>query len=375
MRLTIAQFTFDLQLAGQQRVVADLAKAFHKEGHRSLVCTTQFGGELVAELESSNVPFHCLGLKKSYAPRALIPVMRYLRDNKVDVVITHGNSGCLIPRIAAATLRIPVFLHVEHSLSSNYKKVYHIIINKVLSLFTDRIICVSQSAKQSLLEVEGTNTRKIAVIPNGLDTERFTVLKTEHIQKSDIRRIGIVGRFSEEKGHYYFVEAAAKLIKSRENVEFVFIGDGPLRSSIEQKVRDHGLSKYSRFLGVRSDVGSLLQTLDVFVLPSLREGLPISLLEAQYFGVPSVATEVGGNAEIIKNGYNGLLVPPRDPDALAKAILKVLNDSELGKELSARGREVFSRKYSGERMAKTYLDLIQTILCSRRDAATNQGCF
>lgn len=361
MRLTITQFTFGLQLAGQERVVVDLAKAFHQKGHKSLVCTTQFEGELVKELESSGILFQCLGLRRSYDPRALTPVMRYLKDNKVDVVITHGNSGCLIPRIAAILSKVSAFIHVEHNVSDQ-KKFYHIFINKILSLFTDRIVCVSEQARQSLLQIERTKISKVVVILNGLNTERLMSIENKNKTQNATKRVGIVGRFYEQKGHIYFVKAAAEIVQSFKNVEFIFVGDGPLKQMIEQKVREYGLDSYSHFLGVRSDVGNLLQTFDVFVLSSLWEGLPISLLEAQYFGVASVVTEVGGNPEVIENGYNGLLVPAKNPEALASAILKVLNNENFRQELDLRARDVFAQKFSAEKMSNAYLKQINSIL-------------
>lgn len=364
MRLSIAQFAFGLQLAGQERVVVDLAKAFHKTGHKSLVCTTQFGGELVQELKLMKIPFRCLNLKKSYDLRAVIPVVRYLKDNRTNVVITHGNSGCLIPRIAAILSKVPVFIHVEHNIS-DYKRFYHIYINKILSSFTDKIICISENARQSLFQIERTSTDKVLVILNGLNIERFTTIENKRINKDGTKKVGIIGRFSEQKGHIYFVEAASKVIQSYKNVEFIYIGDGPLRPIIEKNVREYGIDSYSKFLGIRADVGTLFQTLDIFVLSSLWEGLPISLLEAQYFGVASVVTDVGGNPEVIKNGYNGLLVPPKDPAALASAILKVLRDDKFRHDLGMHGREIFMQKFSVEKMANAYLDLIYSILQSK----------
>lgn len=366
MSLTIAQFTFGLHLAGQERVVVDLAKAFQRKSHRSLVCTTMFGGELVQELELSNIPFQSLGLKKSYDPMALIPVMRYLKNNRVDVVITHGTRSSLIPRIAAILSKIPVFINVEHTIS-DHKNFYLIFINKILSSFTDKIICVSEQARQSLLKIEKTKLDKVLVIHNGLDISRFSSVKETDKKENDKRkRVGIVASFSEVKGHIYFVRASAKIVQSFRNVEFIYVGDGPLRPIIEQKVKQYGVDTYSYFLGFRSDVGDLLQTFDVFVLSSLWEGLPISLLEAQYFGLASVVTEVGGVPEVIKNGYNGLLVPPKDSEAMASAILRVLRDNKLRNNLGLYGKEVFKQKFSIEKMSNAYLDLIYDILSSKR---------
>lgn len=360
MKLAIAQFLSSLHLGGQERVTVDLARAFQKKGHQSIVCTTMVRGELADELESNGIQFKCFSFKKSYNLHSLTTVMRYLRENKVNVVITHGNYR-FIPRIASIILQIPVIIHVEHNIS-NYKKFFHVLINKLLSMRTDKIICVSENAKKSLLEIERPNIDKVVVIPNGLDIERFSNLKPKQNIKKSVKRIGIIASFKEAKGHIYFVRAAAKIIQSFKNVEFIFVGDGSLRQMIEQKVREYGIEKYCHFLGNRSEVGEILETLDVFVLSSLWEGLPISILEAQYFGIASVVTNVGGNSEVIKDGYNGLLVPPKNSEALSAAIIKVLHDNKLRSFLGSNAREIFKHRYSIETMANAYLEQIYNIL-------------
>lgn len=361
MQLTIAQFTFGMNLAGQERVVVDLAKAFRNKGHNSLVCTILFGGELVNELESAQISYHCLGFKKSFYLRVLAKAMHYLKENKVNVVITHGTYSNLMTRIAAIILKIPVIIHVEHNISDQ-KKFYHIIFNKILSIYTDKIVCVSEKARQSLLEIEHVKSEKVQVIRNGIDVNRFLSSHPRRNRNDKKKRIGIVSRFSIQKGHIYFVEAAEQIVKLFKDVEFIYLGDGPLRQTIEQKVREYSLDKYSHFLGVRSDVSSLMQSFDVIVLPSLWEGLPISLIEAQYFGVVSIVTDVGGNAEIVEDGYNGFVVPSKDPSALAMAILKTLQDDELRYSLGINSKKVFAKQFSINKSSTEYILLINSIL-------------
>lgn len=363
MNLTIAQFTFGLKFGGQERVVVDLSKAFHYKGHRSIVCTTQFGGELVQELQATGVDFHCFSLKRSYDLRALLPVMHYMKHNKVNVVITHGMSGCLVPRLAAVICKIPAIIHVEHSISDN-KKFYHVLSDKFISAFIDKIVCVSEDVLHSLDNIEKVPRDKVAVIHNGLDTERFSrVIKDNgNHPVACNKRVGIVANFSEAKGHIYFVEAAEQIVKEYQDIEFILVGEGPLRQMIEDKVCKAGLARYFQFLGSRKDIGELLQTFDIFLLSSVYEGLPISLLEAHYFGLASVATRVGGIPEVIEDGYNGILVPPRNPISLSQAVLKLIKDDRLRSEIGVNAHNICMQKFTLNTMSNRYIDLIHQII-------------
>jgi glycosyltransferase involved in cell wall biosynthesis len=365
MSLSIAQFTFGLGSGGQERVVVDLAKAFLSQGHRSLVCTTMARGPLESELIAHGIPVDCLNLKVSYDPRGILPGIRYIIKNKVDVTIIHGTIGTLIPRLSSVLAKVPAVIRVEHNVSHN-KSYYHIITNKILSLFEDRIVCVSEKARQSLLEVEGASKTIVEVIRNGLSTERFGEAHGLIKRRGEVKRIGVVARFFEQKGHIYFIQAAEQIVKMRKDVEFCFVGDGYLRPDIEKKVVEYDLQKYCRFLGERNDVHKLLQTFDVFVLPSLWEGLPISLLEAQYCGVPCVVTSVGGNPEVVRNEHNGFVVPPRNPGALATAIMRILSDGALASQFAARGKESFQKGFSMKRMTDDYLKMIDDIFEMRK---------
>lgn len=351
-------------MAGKERVVVDLAKGFHEIGHRSVVCTTLREGELANELRNAEITCKCFRVGKSYNFLAIPSIVSYLRNNHIDVVVTHGTSGSWLARIAAILSRVPVFIHVEHTVSDE-KPFYHIILNRLLAAFTDKIVCVSKNARQSLLRIERIKTDKVVFIHNGLHTGRFSYKQTQQKKNGDRKKVGIVGRFDKAKGHIYFVQAASRVVKSFKNVEFIFVGDGSLKTQVEQKVKELRLGEHCHFLGQHLEVGEIFQTLDVFVMSSIREGLPISLVEAQYFGVASVVTAVGGMPEIIKNNYNGLIVPPKDPEKLATAILSVLNDDELRDQLGVNAKKIFANSFSIANATQNYLKLISEILAQK----------
>lgn len=255
---------------------------------------------------------------------------------------------------------MPVFIHVEHSISEQ-KRVYHILSSKVLSVFTDKIVCVSQNALNSYRDILRVSYDKLITIDNGLDVSRFHMAGRNISSFGQKKRVGVVANFSMAKGHLYLVDAATQIVNRYRNIEFILVGDGPLRHKIQEKVHVAGLKDYFQFLGSRRDVGDLLKTFDIFLLPSVFEGLPISLLEAQFFGLATVATNVGGIPEVIKDGYNGLLIPPRDPSSIANAVLRLLMDDHLRNKLGIKARNVFNSGFTLQIMVEKYLNLIYSL--------------
>ncbi len=357
--LTIVQFTWGLRLGGQERVVVDLAKAFQAASYNSMVATTQFEGELAQELRHSGIDVFCFGLKKSYNPFGLPRIINYLKNNHVNVIISHGRSGCLLPKLAGIYLKRPVLIHVEHTLNSGgwlaSKRINQLVFNKM-----DRCVCVSGAVRDAFLSLFQIPSNKLRVIHNGIDTTRFSP-NSKKI-KSELQRVGIIANFEQAKGHVYFIEAAAQVARVFPNVEFVLVGDGTLRKSMQMLAKEKGLTEQCRFLGRQSDIKRILNQLDIFVLSSIVEGLPISLLEAQALGVPAVATSAGGIPEVITHGENGLLVPPRDAESLASAILVLLQNEKLRATQAVNAQIRAVEQFSLARTSQHYLEEIYTIL-------------
>lgn len=180
------------------------------------------------------------------------------------------------------------------------------------------MVAVSEQVRQQAIDLEGIQSEHISVIPNGIDLPLKTKSdKKEYVQlrqslgvtQEDLMVLS-VGSLSKPKGHEFLLEAIPDILESHPNTVFTFAGEGQLREELETRVKELRITEATRFLGTRSDIPDLLKIADYFVLPSLWEGLPLALLEAMATGIPVVATKVGGIGEIIRDGYNGLLVPP-----------------------------------------------------------------
>jgi glycosyltransferase involved in cell wall biosynthesis len=204
---------------------------------------------------------------------------------------------------------------------------------------------------------------KIRVVDNGIALERFAKLVETNIVKNQlgldekIRIIGTIGSLVIEKGHIYLLEAARQILDVVKDLKFLIIGDGPLRKALEEKSEELGIKKDIIFMGQRKDIPELLMAMDVFVLPSIKEGLPIALLEAMASKRPVIATRIGAIPNVIENEDIGVLVEPEDITGLRDAIMNLLNDPGRMNLLARKGFDRVCRDFSSDEMAKNYLKL------------------
>ncbi|MFX0197534.1 MAG: glycosyltransferase family 4 protein, partial [Candidatus Hodarchaeota archaeon] len=220
--------------------------------------------------------------------------------------------------------------------------------------------------QKSVIEERHVLPQKTMTIQYGVDTGKFYPIRGRTIRdelgiSKEARVLGTVARFTEQKGHQYLIDAAPKIVSAFPDVYFVFVGDGPLRSELHFKVHQLGLDSQVLFLGFRSDVRDLLNAFDVFVLPSLYEGLPNVVLEAMACGKPVIATEVDGTPEAVVQGETGILVPTQDSEALANAIIELLGDRRKVEEMGRRGRERVEMKFSLDSEINKFVELYERL--------------
>jgi glycosyltransferase involved in cell wall biosynthesis len=235
----------------------------------------------------------------------------------------------------------------------------------------DRIVAVSEMIARGL-KTCGIEKEKIAIIDNGINIERMREARAHSALKQSLgiepeaRAIGTVGSLTKEKGHEYLLRAACMVLDSYPRTVFLLVGAGRERHRLESLACQLGIEKNVIFPGVREDIPQILSILDVFVLPSLMEGLPMALLEAQAAGIPTVATRVGAIPKVIQDGITGILVQPGDFRGIAKAIAWALSDRAEACEMARRGRERVRANFSSQKMTESYLDLYEGLLASGR---------
>ena len=239
----------------------------------------------------------------------------------------------------------------------------------------DFVVCNSRAAADYLIR-HGLPAKKLVVIPNMLAESAFAVREPALPRSSGVLRVGMIARMNHAvKNHAAFLDAASRLMRRIPNTEFVLVGDGPLRASLEQTARRLRLGQQVVFMGDQQDIPAVLAALDVSVLPSLSESAANVVLESMAAGVPVVATRVGGSPELIQDGETGFLVPPSDPDRLVSAIETLLTRSELRREYGKRGREWARAQFSMEKVRDQYEQLYLTAIESKRSRRKSKAPF
>jgi glycosyltransferase involved in cell wall biosynthesis len=300
---------------------------------------------LVKDIEDRGLRVHCLGGTSKAAWMARL--RRLVRRRKVDVVHMHSPYAAVGARVALKGPGGPRLVYTEH----NVWEAYHPLTrrgNMLTFPLNDHVFTVSEHVRQSIRypwAIGFLPMPPVETLYHGLDLASVRgwaggdgVRESLGIAK-DAPVVGTVANFRVEKGHRYLLEAAVRVRRSFPQVRFVLVGYGRLEGTIRRQVRQLGLEPNVIFAGLRSDVPRLTASFDVFALPSIYEGLSIALVEALTVGTPAVVTRTGGVVEVVKDGVNAIVVPPRDPVALGDAIVSVLSDPSLQRTLAAAGKE------------------------------------
>jgi len=357
--LHVMQVVHSLVRGGSERVACDLAMRLDRSRVRSSVCALDVGGPLAAELEAAGIAAHVTGRQPGRDARLIGTLYRLFRREQVDVVQTHHLTqliyGALGARLAGATL-----VHVEHeTFSLRSARARHRL--RALSFFCDRVVAVGEEIRDFLVGEVRIARSRVALIRNGIDLARYRPGRRDFRRRIGLpvteRWIGQIARLEEEKDQATLLRAFASVRARHADTRLVLVGDGSLRASLEELARSLGVEAAVSFLGARSDVADLLPELDVFVLSSIREGLPLALLEAMACGVPVVATAIGNIPRVVRDGENGDLVPPADERALAAAVGRTLDSPDRASALGAAARAWVAQEYGLDATVRRYQEL------------------
>jgi glycosyltransferase involved in cell wall biosynthesis len=343
----MALFAPFLITGGTQRHLQEVVRLLDRRRFTVTVYTLRAGGEVQAELRSEGVEVRPLAIGSSLlSPKtvaAVVGVARRLRRERIDVVHGYQWRPALVGAIAGRLAGVPLLLASKRSLTGDDPSARRAW--RWIGRLVDTIL-VNADALRAEAIADGVEARW-ALLRNGIDVARFRALgestEAKRVMGLDPTRpvVGTVGRLETRKGHDRLLEALGVLSASANGSapQLLLVGDGPLRESLERRARELGVEHTVHFAGRLEDVRPALAAMDVFVLPSREEGMSNALLEAMAAARPVVATDVGGNGEIVREGHTGLLVPADDGDALATALGQLLRDRERAARFGQTGLE------------------------------------
>ena len=355
----------ELNIGGAEKGLARLLAYLDRDRFApTVVCLYGGDGPVADEIRALGIPVTDLGMPAKWRWDALWRLYRLLHRERPVILHTwmfHANiPGRVLGRLAG----VPIVISSERTMAMESR--LRCWLNRITDALTDRVVCVSQRVADFVVRQVGIPRRKTVVIPNGIDVRNFEHLPIKQQARAalglpfDQVLIGTVARLDPVKR----LDVLLQAMKSLSDVYAIIVGDGPERARLGAMRKRLGLDRV-HFVGQQGDVRPWLAALDVFVLSSDWEGMPNAVLEAMAAGLPVVATTVGGMPEVVVDGVTGLLIPPRDPQALAQAINVLLVDPERRYEMGQTGRERVRQHFTVEHMVEETESLYEQLLAEK----------
>jgi glycosyltransferase involved in cell wall biosynthesis len=357
-----------LRVGGAETLLCNLVRGLPRERFRITVgyCTP---GPLIKDLQAQNVSLIQFPRLAMIDPLLVWRMWRAIKHDPPLIVHTHLFKSDMHGRPAARLAKVPVVVSAIQNCNDWARNPLLGRMYGQTTWLADRLIAASEEVRQFTIQMMGVPAQRIVTIPNAVPVQRF---QGQHEAGKRLRielgidlqspLVGIVARLMPQKDHATFLDAGAALMRSLPQARFLIVGDGPLRMELEAQARALGIAESVLFAGLRSDIPAVMAALDVLVFSSRWEGLPVAMLEGMAAGVPVVATAVDGIPGVINDAQNGLLVPPQQPQALASALLRVLQDRMLAEQIGSAGARHVEQHYSIQAAIRQTIALYDALL-------------
>ncbi|MCX5699499.1 MAG: glycosyltransferase family 4 protein [Candidatus Omnitrophica bacterium] len=354
-----------LNVGGISSYLLTLAGGLKQKGHQ--VYLVSGGGELEDKFIQAGVTLlkAPLKTKNEISPKIIFSfwkLRKAARKFNIDLIHSHSRTTQVLGDLLSRSLAKPHIFSCHGFFKPRLSR-------RLFPCWGQKVIAVSQQVKEHLICDFKLDAQKISVIHNGIDTKNFGDFSSRDNTRAELGvpadfLVGIIARLSEVKGHIYLIQAMLEVIKNFPNAKLLIVGQGKTRGALIKETQDLGLESSIIFIPETKNTKHLLAAMDIFVMPSLQEGLGLALMEAMAQGVAVVGCAVGGIKTLIQDKVNGLLAAPADAPALARAIITLLGDSGLRRALGARAREFIMANFSQEEMVdkteKVYQQSLKT---------------
>ncbi len=367
-KINMLQLVNGFAIGGGEMKVLELVQRLATNRYHITGCSGGQGGPLEAEFRKTVERVEIYDKKFSFDFSLVARVARLMKEQEIEILQTTLFYADVIGAYAAYLAKVPVVVSwepVTGPFAFRHYWSYKLAMQKI-----DRVVAVSEDIRQRVIRERKLIPEKVMTIHYGVDLEKFapedqSLIRSDIGVSDDHLVLGTVARFDHPKGHKYLIDAAPTIVQQFPNVRFILVGDGPLRQEIEQQIQQLGLRDHFVLLGFRRDVKQLLGMFDLFILPSLSEGLPNAVLEAMACSNPVVATAVNGVVEVVEDGKTGFLVPPADPDRMASAVIKMLGSPENMKAMGKQGRERVASHFSVEQQVSKFEELYYSLYAQK----------
>ncbi len=364
-----------LEFGSGERCFAQIISGLPQDRYEIYLASSE-NRQLYEAINTVRVHLIPLDFSHRYKPALFRAISKIISEKNIDIIHGQGSRAEFYARIATrhaktskyvSTIAMPVEGYDVCSL----KKRWYGIFDRFSDRHVDRFVVVSAVLRNLMIHQRGIPAEKVVRIYNGIETAIYDPdkLKNQRVQiRSDFSLtentllIGAIGRLVWQKGFEYFVRCIPEVIRKFPGARFLIVGDGELRTSLEQLSKELNLENSLLFTGHRNDIQNVIAALDIVVIPSILEGFPMITLEAMAMKKPIVATRIDGIVEQISDGLEGLLVPPKDPSALVEAIIKIMRDRELARPLGLTARKKVESEFSVEKMIAETEKVYQSLL-------------
>ena len=364
MVIPVVQVLYSLEIGGAEKLALTIGAHLERKRFRPAICALDRDGPLSEELMRYGIPYHVLW-RKGIEAGVLARLYRCFRQERARVVHTHQFPQLLFSCLPARAYGARI-VHTEHEFYTYRDNARARRLFKPLLRFCSALTVVGPEIERYYIDELGVPPQRIRVIANAVDIAQFNTSARESRIRLGLAAedlvFGIVGRLEREKDHGTLLRAFRRLADQRPATRLLIVGEGSLRRELEDSTRSLGLERNVTFLGMRSDIPELLAAFDVFVLSSVHEGVPLSVVEAMGAGKPVIATDVGGLRLLVKHSVNGLLVPPSDPAAFEAAMSTLAANPELRQSMGARSGQIARESFSVSNMINQYQEIYEAAL-------------
>ena len=371
-----------ITFGGGERVFMQLAEGMKAKGYGITVgCVPR--GVFAKRLRELGIEVEGFNMDSKYNIRVIFQMAKFMKQKNIHIVHTQGGRAPFFGRIAARLAKVPIVISTvamllsreSHSDVNRLKRTVYLLIDKLTSGYVDRFLVLSEPHREALNTDYNIERSKVIKIYNGIEFHKYDAISGDGLRvrkelgialSSSI--VGVIGRLAWEKGLPFFLQAASKVTATFPEIKFLIVGDGPLKAELEKLSNELNIRQNCIFTGFRQDIPDILSAVDMLVMSSLYEGMPMVILEAMAASKPVIATKVGGIPEMVRDGETGILVPPEDADALAGSMLTLLKNKNRARQMGLAGRRCVEDHFDVEVMVQNTEAVYQELM---REKAVN----